>query len=358
MSYGTPTWRPWVLDEAAAQPFFRLALDRGINFFDTADMYSLGVSEEVTGRALRSMAKLDEIVIATKVFYPMNDRPNMGGLSRKHVVQACERSLRRLGIDDDRSLSDPPLRPPTPIDETLEALDHARAPGARCATSAPSTGYAWEIMRALGRVRLERLGAIRPDAAAIQPHLSRGRARAASALPRRRARRLPWSPLARGLLTRPRAQSRADGSLDERSNVVRLYVEPTGRSSTPSNASRRSAASRWRRSGWRGCFSKRDVTAPIIGATQALTSRGRYRRARSHAQRGGDRGARSAVYVRSPSWMSVSPSLLVERGSFSVSACTRSCRPSMRAQVFQRRIASSFPAGRIASAFSYQRIAS
>ena len=68
MSYGSPQWRPWVLDEAAAQPFFKLALDSGINFFDTADMYSLGLSEEVTGRALRSMAKLEEIVIATKVF--------------------------------------------------------------------------------------------------------------------------------------------------------------------------------------------------------------------------------------------------------------------------------------------------
>src|ERR1700733_11040471 len=99
MSYGSPQWRPWVLDEAAAQPFFKFALDRGINFFDTADMYSLGVSEEITGRALKSMARLDEIVIATKVFWPMSDRPNMGGLSRKHIVQGCEASLRRLGID-------------------------------------------------------------------------------------------------------------------------------------------------------------------------------------------------------------------------------------------------------------------
>src|ERR1700750_2003874 len=88
MSYGTSKWRPWVLDDADAQPFFKHALESGINFFDTADMYSLGVSEEVTGRALRSMAKLDEIVIATKVNYPMSDRPNMKGLSRKHITQA------------------------------------------------------------------------------------------------------------------------------------------------------------------------------------------------------------------------------------------------------------------------------
>src|SRR3954469_5896267 len=123
MSYGTPAWRPVVLDEAAAQPFFRKSLDAGINFFDTADMYSLGVSEEITGRALRSMAKLDEIVIATKVFWPMNDRPNMGGLSRKHIVQACEASLKRLGIDTIDLYQIHRLEPSTPMEETLAALD-------------------------------------------------------------------------------------------------------------------------------------------------------------------------------------------------------------------------------------------
>jgi len=82
MSYGSSKWRPWVLDEPEAKPFFRKALDLGINFFDTADMYSMGVSEEITGRALKEMANMDEIVLATKVYFPMTDRPNMGGLSR------------------------------------------------------------------------------------------------------------------------------------------------------------------------------------------------------------------------------------------------------------------------------------
>jgi aryl-alcohol dehydrogenase-like predicted oxidoreductase len=99
MSYGTPTWRPWVIDEAAARPFFVRAIEAGITFFDTADMYSLGVSEEVTGRALRELARREEIVIATKVNFAMAAGPNMGGLSRKHIVQACEASLRRLGIE-------------------------------------------------------------------------------------------------------------------------------------------------------------------------------------------------------------------------------------------------------------------
>jgi aryl-alcohol dehydrogenase-like predicted oxidoreductase len=99
MSYGTSKWRPWVLDEPEARSFFRKALDLGINFFDTADMYSMGVSEEVTGRALREMAKMEEIVLATKVHFPMGDGPNMGGLSRKHIVQGCEASLKRLGVE-------------------------------------------------------------------------------------------------------------------------------------------------------------------------------------------------------------------------------------------------------------------
>src|SRR5437868_6529226 len=90
MSYGDPKWRNWVLGDADAKPFFKRAIEHGINFFDTADMYSLGVSEEVTGRALREYAKMDEIVLATKVFWPMGPGLNMKGLSRKHVVQGCE----------------------------------------------------------------------------------------------------------------------------------------------------------------------------------------------------------------------------------------------------------------------------
>ena len=92
MSYGDPGWRPWVMDEAAARPFFQRAVEAGINFFDTADMYSLGVSEQVTGRLIRELAVRDETVIATKVNFPMSQGPNMGGLSRKHVLQACDAS--------------------------------------------------------------------------------------------------------------------------------------------------------------------------------------------------------------------------------------------------------------------------
>src|SRR5215208_7850 len=124
MSYGSSKWRPWMLDEADARPFFKAALDGGINFFDTADMYSLGVSEEVTGRALREMASMEEIVLATKVYWPMSDRPNMKGLSRKHVVQGCEASLRRLGVETIDLYQIHRLDANTPVEETLAALDH------------------------------------------------------------------------------------------------------------------------------------------------------------------------------------------------------------------------------------------
>src|SRR5438093_6511044 len=96
MSYGDPGWRPWVLDEEAARPHFRKALDLGINFFDTADMYSRGRSEEVTGRMLKEMASRHDYVLATKVFFPAEKKgPNREGLSRKHILEACDASLRR-----------------------------------------------------------------------------------------------------------------------------------------------------------------------------------------------------------------------------------------------------------------------
>jgi aryl-alcohol dehydrogenase-like predicted oxidoreductase len=148
MSYGTPQWRPWVLDEEASQPFFRRAVEAGINFFDTADMYSLGVSEEVTGRALRKYARLEEVVIATKVYYPMNDRPNMGGLSRKHVVQACEASLKRLGVETIDLYQLHRMDPHTPLEETLAALEQLVRQG-KVRYLGASSSAAWRFAKAL-----------------------------------------------------------------------------------------------------------------------------------------------------------------------------------------------------------------
>jgi aryl-alcohol dehydrogenase-like predicted oxidoreductase len=122
MSYGSSTWRPWVLDEADARPFYRKALDLGINFFDTADMYSMGASETVTGRALREMANMEEIVLATKVHFPMGSGPNMGGLSRKHIFDAIDASLKRLGTDYIDLYYQHRVDPSTPIEETVATL--------------------------------------------------------------------------------------------------------------------------------------------------------------------------------------------------------------------------------------------
>jgi 1-deoxyxylulose-5-phosphate synthase len=268
MSYGNPGWRPWVLDEAAALPFFRFALDNGINFFDTADMYSLGVSEEVTGRALRSMARLDEIVIATKVFYPMNDRPNMRGLSRKHVVEACEHSLRRLGVGTIDLYQIHRYDSATPIDETLEALDLLVRQG-KVRYVGASTGFAWQLMQALGRSELHgwaRFVSVQPQYNLLYREEER------ELLPLCHEEKLgviPWSPLARGLLTRPR--DRAKGPTTRSTNdphADRLYadadwaiVDVVERIATDRGVSMAQVALAW-------VLSKRGITAPIVGATK------------------------------------------------------------------------------------------
>src|SRR5664280_843820 len=152
MSYGTPQWRPWVLDESAAQPFFRRALEAGINFFDTADMYSLGVSEEVTGRALREYGRMEEIVLATKVNFPMSSGPNMGGLSRKHVVQGCEASLKRLGVETIDLYQIHRFDHAVPLDETLAALD-LLVKGGKVRFIGASSGPAYRFAKALAPMK-------------------------------------------------------------------------------------------------------------------------------------------------------------------------------------------------------------
>ena len=212
MTYGSSKWRPWVLDEEASRPLIRSALDAGINFFDTADMYSLGQSEEVLGRALKDFApRREDLVIATKVFYPMSDDPGDRGLSRKHITAAIDASLRRLGTDYVDLYQIHRFDEQTPIDETLEALDDVVTAGkARHlgASSMPS----WRFMKML--CRADARGWRRFST--MQNHYN--------LIYREEEREmiplcleegigvLPWSPLARGLLTgrRPRATARAE----------------------------------------------------------------------------------------------------------------------------------------------------
>ena len=123
MTYGAKDWRSWVLDMEESKPFFQTAIEKGITFFDTANVYSVGVSEEVTGRWLREFARREEIVVATKVNGPMGPGPNEKGLSRKSIMAQIDASLRRLGMDYVDLYQIHRFDYETPIEETLEALN-------------------------------------------------------------------------------------------------------------------------------------------------------------------------------------------------------------------------------------------
>jgi 1-deoxyxylulose-5-phosphate synthase len=148
MTYGSSAWRPWVLNQEESTPFVRKALELGFNFFDTADMYSRGVSEEILGRALKDFAKREEVVVATKLFFPMSDDPNDQGLSRKHILQSIDGSLRRLQTDYVDLYQIHRWDYDTPIEETLEALDHVVRSGKALYIGASSM-FAWQFARAL-----------------------------------------------------------------------------------------------------------------------------------------------------------------------------------------------------------------
>ncbi len=153
MTYGVKSWREWVLEEADSLPFFRRAIEAGINFFDTADMYSLGASEEITGRALREFGpSRDKVVIATKVFNAMGDDPNARGLSRKHIHHAIDDSLKRLGTDYIDLYQIHRFDYETPIEETLEALDQVVRQGKALYIGASSM-YAWQFGQMLAKSR-------------------------------------------------------------------------------------------------------------------------------------------------------------------------------------------------------------
>jgi len=200
MTYGTSKWRPWVLDEEESRPFIGRALELGINFFDTADMYSLGVSEEVLGRALKHFGRpRDRVVIATKVFIAMGDDPNQQGLSRKHIMHSIDDSLRRLGTDYVDLYQIHRFDYRTPIDETLRALDDVVRAGKALYLGASSM-YAWQFARML--YQADALGLRR--FVTMQNHYNliyREEEREMIPLCREEGIGLvPWSPLARGFL--------------------------------------------------------------------------------------------------------------------------------------------------------------
>ena len=199
MTYGTSKWRSWVLDEEQSRPFVRRALELGINFFDTANMYSMGMSEEVTGRALRDFARRDEVVIATKVYYPTGQKPNQGGLSRKHILHAIDDSLRRLGTDYVDLYQIHRLDLETPMEEMLEAL-HDVVKSGKVRYVGASSMYAWQFAKTLHLA--DQHGWTR--FVSMQNHYNlvyREEEREMNPLCRAEGVGvIPWSPLARGFL--------------------------------------------------------------------------------------------------------------------------------------------------------------
>jgi len=270
MTYGSSKWRDWVLDEDESRPFIQRALEMGINFFDTADIYSLGVSEEITGRALRDFARREEVVIATKVFFPLEKGPNQGGLSRNHIMNAIDASLRRLGTDYVDLYQIHRLDPETPIEETLEALhDVVKAGKARYIGA--SSMYAWQFAKCLYLADLHGWTRF----VAMQNHYNLVyREEEREMMPLCRAEGvgvIPWSPLARGFLTGNRTGEDRGGTTRAKSDdfahsmyyqdadfqVVDRVVDLAGRRDvTPAQI-----ALAW-------LLQQEGVTAPIIGASK------------------------------------------------------------------------------------------
>ena len=270
MTYGSKKWREWVLDEAESRPFVRQALEAGINFFDTADMYSLGASEEVLGRALKEYGPgRDRVVIATKVFNPMGSDPNQQGLSRKHIRHAVEDSLRRLGTDYIDLYQIHRFDPATPVEETMEALDDLVRQGKVLHLGASSM-FAWQFAK-MNHAAQHRGWT---PFVTMQNHYN--------LLYREEEREmlplcadtgvgiLPWSPLARGVLARgPGAattRARSDGyahhlygeqlSGADQAVVDALHQVASGRGVPPAQV-----ALAW-------LLQKPGVVAPIVGASK------------------------------------------------------------------------------------------
>ena len=228
MTYGSKKWRDWVLEEEESRPFFRRALELGINFFDTADMYSVGVSEEITGRALKEFAQRDKVVIATKVFNPMGDDPNQRGNSRKHIHHAIDDSLRRLGTDYVDLYQIHRFDYETPIEETLRALDDVVRAGKALYIGASSM-YAYQFTRMLKTS--DALGLAR--FVSMQNHYNLVyREEEREMLPLCREEGIgviPWSPLARGFLAgNRRPQDFGDTVRAKTDDYARdLYYQPS-----------------------------------------------------------------------------------------------------------------------------------
>jgi len=270
MSYGVPErgTHPWSLGEAESRPFIRRALDLGINFLDTANVYSDGTSEEIVGRALKDFAPRDEIVLATKVHGRMRKGANGAGLSRKAILSEIDHSLRRLGTDYVDLYQIHRFDPDVPLEETLEALhDVVKAGKARYIGA--SSMYAWQFARALHLA--ERHGWTR--FVSMQNYVNLlYREEEREMLPLCRAEGIavmPWSPLARGRLTRDWDQGSARSETDAFGRTLyaktgeadRKVVEAVAAVAAARGVPRAQVALAW-------VLQQPGVTSPIVGATK------------------------------------------------------------------------------------------
>ena len=271
MSFGSQAERAWHLDEAAAEPIVKAAIDGGVTFFDTADTYSDGVTEEITGHLLaRLFSSREDYVLATKVYFPMGTGPNDRGLSRKHVLAAIDASLRRLGTDYVDLYQIHRWDYQTPIEETMEAL-HEVVRAGKARYIGASSMFAWQFAKAQNLA--ERHGGTR--FVSMQNHYNLiYREEEREMIPLcadQGVAVLPWSPLARGVLTgnrgrqgeRRTARAGDDPLSDERYNapgdfdVVDRLAEVAAARGVPSAQ----VALAW-------LLSRPAVTAPIVGATR------------------------------------------------------------------------------------------
>ena len=271
MTYGSKKWREWVLEEKESRPFFKRAFEAGINFFDTADMYSLGVSEEILGRAVKEIGpSRDKVVIATKVFNPMGDDPNQRGLSRKHIMHAIDESLRRLQTDYVDLYQIHRFDYATPIEETIDALDAVVRAG-KALYIGGSSMFAWQFARML--YAADQLGKSR--FVSMQNHYNliyREEEREMVPLCRQEGIGLiPWSPLARGFLAGNRTKEEYGATLRAKTDeyAQSMYyqdsdfavVERLASIAKQRDVSNAQVALAW-------ILNKPGVTAPIVGASK------------------------------------------------------------------------------------------
>jgi aryl-alcohol dehydrogenase (NADP+) len=271
MTYGSKKWRDWVLEEDESRPFFRRALEAGINFFDTADMYSDGVSEEITGRALKEFAARDRVVIATKVFNPMGDDPNQRGLSRKHIHHAIDASLRRLGTDYVDLYQIHRFDYHTPIEETLRALDDIVRAG-KALYIGGSSMYAFQFAKMLAASDTHGLARF----VTMQNHYNLVyREEEREMLPLCREEGIgviPWSPLARGFLAgNRRAQDFGETTRAKTDDYAqKMYYQPSDFAvvdRVAAIAQQRGVPNAQVALAW--VMQQPGVTAPIIGASKS-----------------------------------------------------------------------------------------